>query len=286
MLSLDQTFEFRGDAVAWGRIDGPDSASPAVLIHGFPWSAQAWRRVAPWLARWRPVYYFDLVGCGQSAKHASQDVSPAVQNDLLASLIEHWEIDEPLVVAHDFGGLAALRGHFLNGISYGELFLIDPVAWLPSGSPFFAHAREHFDVFARTPGFAHDALFAAYVNSASLHGLSNETIDMYAAPWRGDTGQPAFYRQIHQSGSGYIEDVQDRYAPMSFPVHLLWGLHDHTIPISQGRSLADALSADSFTIVPDAAHIVMEDAPEAVVAVLAGARDAREPATVQLPRCP
>ncbi|WP_070988562.1 alpha/beta fold hydrolase [Halofilum ochraceum] len=275
MLTLDRTFDFHGDAVAWGWIKGPDTAPPAVLIHGFPWSAQAWRRIAPWLARERSVYYFDMLGCGQSAKHAEQDVSPAVQNELLANLIDHWGLSKPLVVAHDFGGLAALRGHFLSGIEYSALYLIDAVSVLPSGSPFFAHAKEHFEAFAETPGFTHDALFRAFVNFGSLHGLLAETIDMYAAPWRGDVGQPAFYRQILHSGSGYIQEVQDCYAPVAFPVHLVWGEHDDNIPVSQGRELADALNADSFTVVPDAAHIVMEDAPEAVVAALLGARDGR-----------
>lgn len=275
MLPLDQMFEFRGNSVAWGCLDGPDTAAPAVLIHGFPWSAQAWRRIAPWLARHRRVYYFDMLGCGRSAKHADQDVSPAVQNELLAELIDHWGIVEPLVVGHDFGGLAALRGHFLNGIKYGELVLIDAVSVLPSGSPFFAHAKEHFEAFAYNPGFAHAALFNAYVNFASFRGLARDTVDMYAQAWRGETGQPAFYRQISHSGAQYIEEVQAHYAPCPFPVHLVWGQHDEAIPIPQGQELANAMAADTFTVVPDAGHIVMEDAPEAIVAALSGARDVR-----------
>jgi pimeloyl-ACP methyl ester carboxylesterase len=275
MLSLDQNYDFHGDQVAWGWLDGPDDAAPLVLIHGFPWSAQAWRRIAPWLARHRRVYFFDLLGCGQSAKAERQDVRPSVQNQLLAELIDHWGLHKPAVVGHDFGGLAALRGHYISGVDYGELTLIDAVSLLPSGSPFFAHAKQHFDAFANTPGFTHDALFEAFVNFGSLHGLSREVVEMYAKPWRGAVGQPAFYRQIEQSGPEFIQEVQDRYGPLPFPTHLIWGRHDDNIPVAQGLELADALQADSFTVVPEAAHIVMEDAPEAVVAGLLGARDAR-----------
>jgi len=53
-------------------------------------------------------------------------------------------------------------------------------------------------------------------------------------------------------------------------VQLIWGAHDDNIPVAQGRELAEALDADSFTTGPEAAHIVMEDAPEAVVAALLG----------------
>ena len=40
MLTLNERFTFQGQSVAWGSIgDG----APVILIHGFPWSAQAWR---------------------------------------------------------------------------------------------------------------------------------------------------------------------------------------------------------------------------------------------------
>ena len=114
MLPLPHRFTFRGQRVAWGRSgNGP----PAVLIHGFPWSSQVWRRIAPILAEHRTVYVFDLLGCGSSEQRADQDVAPQVQNALLAALFAHWELERPDVVAHDFGGLAALRGHFVDGLT-------------------------------------------------------------------------------------------------------------------------------------------------------------------------
>ena len=36
MLNLDQTYDFQGQAVDWGRLDGPADSAPMVLIHGFP----------------------------------------------------------------------------------------------------------------------------------------------------------------------------------------------------------------------------------------------------------
>ena len=56
ILTPDRTYDFQGQAVVWGCLDGPDDAAPMVLIHGFPWSAQAWRWVAGWLARRRRVH--------------------------------------------------------------------------------------------------------------------------------------------------------------------------------------------------------------------------------------
>ena len=265
MLPLDNSFSFRGQQVAWGSIGEGD---PLVLIHGFPWSSQAWRRIAPWLADRHRLYYFDMLGCGQSEKSQGQEVSPAVQNDLLEALFEHWSLDCPEVAAHDFGGLAALRGHYLNGLRYRKLTLVDAVAVLPSGSPFFAHVREHEQAFAGLPPYAHDALFRAYIQRAARQKLSEEAIEIYAQPWQGPIGQAAFYRQIAQSDSKYVEEVQSQYGPLDCEVNLIWGIEDEFIPLKQGEELAVALSANRLTRVAKAGHLTQEDAPEAVVAEL------------------
>jgi pimeloyl-ACP methyl ester carboxylesterase len=147
MLTLDQRFAFQGQSVAWGSIgDG----TPVILIHGFPWSAQAWRNIAPWIAKTYKVYFFDMLGCGLSEKYENQTVSENVQSDLLEALVEHW--------------------------------------------------------------------------------------------------------QLHK--------------PPEFDVHLVWGEHDTFIPLEQGRELQGLLAADSFTVIKNAAHIVHEDAPEAIVGAL------------------
>ena len=151
MLPLDQRFTFRGRSVAWGSLG---EGEPLVLVHGFPWSSQSWRHIAPWLAGTYRVYYFDMPGHGQSGQDPDQRVSEDVQSDLLEALVTHWGLNRPRVVGHDFGGLAALRGHFVNGLAYGALHLIDAVALLPSGSPFYVHIARHESAFAGLPGYA------------------------------------------------------------------------------------------------------------------------------------
>ncbi|MFN3208094.1 MAG: alpha/beta fold hydrolase [Roseovarius sp.] len=265
MLTLDQTFTFRDRRVAWGRMGAGD---PVILIHGFPWSCQAWRKVAPWLARTHEVYWFDMAGTGASEKAPGQQVSEDVQSDLLAALVAHWGLTRPQVVGHDFGGLAALRGHFVNGLDYAKLHLFDPVAVLPSGSPFFAHVKQHEAVFAGLPDYAHEALFRAYIQNAAHLPLRPEVSDLYLAPYSGEAGKAAFYAQIAQSDTANIAKAVARYQKPDFPVHLAWGEKDTFIPVARGERLRDAVGADSFTVIAEAAHLVQEDAPEAVLATL------------------
>jgi len=265
LLPLPNRFVHKGQSVAWGSLgNGP----PIILVHGFPWSSQAWRKIAPWLAESHSVYYFDMIGTGQSGKATDQNVSEAVQSDLIEALATHWGLQKPRMIGHDFGGLAVLRAHFINGVDYCALHLIDPVAILPSGSPFYEHVRLHENAFSGLPSYAHEALLQAYIQQAAHHPLRDDAKEIYAKPWRGENGQAAFYRQIAQSNSGNILEAQKLYSPRAFPVHLTWGEHDSFIPTERGEELRKLLAADSFVTIPNAAHIVHEDAPEALLGAL------------------
>ena len=146
MLPLDHEAEVLGNRVRWGKA----GAGPAlVAVHGTPFSSQVWRRIVPILARHWTVYWFDLVGYGQSEMRAGQDVSLGVQNGVLAALVAQWGLDRPHVLAHDFGGATALRAYCHDGLRYASLTIFDAVALAPWGSPFVQHVRRHEDAFCR-----------------------------------------------------------------------------------------------------------------------------------------
>ncbi|NBC32011.1 MAG: alpha/beta fold hydrolase [Alphaproteobacteria bacterium] len=264
---MDQTgsFAFDGDAVAWqveGRSDGP----PLVLVHGTPFSLRVWDRVAAALAERFRVYRFDLLGYGGSAKRAGQDVSLGIQNRVMAALLDHWGLRAPFVIAHDFGGATALRCHLLDGRDYGGLILVDPVALRPWGSPLVQHVRAHEAAFAGLPAYLHQALLRAYLATASATALSEDWLQVLMAPWLGDEGQAAFYRQIGQMDTRFTMEIEERLSAIRCPVHILWGEADAWIPVAQGESLQQAIPDAGLTRIPQAGHLVPLDAPEAVVA--------------------
>ncbi|MEL6598650.1 MAG: alpha/beta hydrolase [Pseudomonadota bacterium] len=264
MLDLTERFSFEGHGIAWGRLGaGP----PLVMVHGTPFSAQVWRRIAPLMAARRTVYLFDLLGYGQSDM-PDGDVSLGVQNRLLAALFAHWGLERPDMLAHDFGGATVLRAYYLDGLRYGRLTLIDPVAVRPWGSPFVTHVRVHEAAFAGMPDYVHAAVLEAYLQTASHRGLDAEAVDVYARPWRGAVGKPAFYRQIAQMDQSYTDEVEGRYGALDCRVTLLWGAEDQWIPLDTGKRVAELLRPDRFHTIPNAGHLVQDDAPEAIVSAL------------------
>lgn len=259
---------FAGQQVRYGVMgEGP----ALVLIHGTPFSSAVWRRIAPHLAVRRRVYWFDLLGYGASEMRDGQDVSLGIQNRVLGALLDHWGVVRPDVVAHDFGGATALRAHLLDGRDFGTLTLIDPVAIAPWGSPFVRHVRDHQAAFAGLPGYIHGAILDAYIGGAVHRKLVPEDLGRYAGPWQGPMGQAAFYRQIAQMDQRHTDAIAPLLGAVRCPVTLLWGAEDAWIPLEQGRRLAALLPDVDFRVVPEAGHLVQEDAPEAIVAAVLGA---------------
>jgi pimeloyl-ACP methyl ester carboxylesterase len=258
-----ERFDWSGTTIAWGTV----GAGPAlVLVHGTPFSSHVWHRIAPELARTHTVYFYDLPGYGSSAKHDGQDVSLGIQNEAFAALLAFWELEEPNVLAHDFGGATVLRAHLLNNCEYKRLLLIDPVAIRPWGSPFVQHVRTNEAAFAGVPDYIQLAILKAYIGGAISRRLTGKEFEPYIEQWTGPVGKPAFYRQIAQMDQRYTDEVQDRYGDMRCPVMLLWGAEDRWIPSERGQALAAMLPDCPLTVVANSGHLMQEDAPEAIVA--------------------
>ncbi|SDR27078.1 alpha/beta hydrolase [Pseudovibrio sp. Tun.PSC04-5.I4] len=265
MLKLSSESIIEGNIVKWGTIGvGP----PLVAIHGTPFSSQVWRRIVPQLADRRTVYFFDLLGYGQSEMREGQDVSLGMQNKVMVALFKEWGFDRPDVLAHDFGGATALRAYYLDGLRYASLTIFDAVALVPWGSPFVQHVRKHEEGFSGMPDYMHRALLKAYLQTAVHNPLSDEAMDLYCAPWLGPVGQPAFYRQIAQMDQKFTEEIQASYSTLDCPVTVLWGENDTWIPYEKGESLAALISDRPCVPVPCSGHLVQEDRPEAIIAAV------------------
>ena len=242
--SLEKQYESAHGLVQY-RVIG--DGKPLVVVHDTPWSSYVWHEIAPKLAETHRVYLYDLPGYGQSEKYGDQDVSLGVQNDVPADLIEHWELDSPSVVCYDIGGATVLRTTLLNDVRFRRTALLDAVALRPWGSPSYEHVKEHEAAFATAPTYIHRAILQEYIRGAFYREASDDEIEPYVEPWIGETGQPAFCRQIAQNGQRYTDQVEQRYGEIDVPVLTLWGEQDEWLPIETGRRLHDRLPTSDFS---------------------------------------
>jgi pimeloyl-ACP methyl ester carboxylesterase len=258
---LPETYDFDGRSVRYGVSgDGP----PVVVVHGTPWSSYNFRHLIAALSKDFTIYFYDLIGYGQSDKPPG-DVSLGIQNSVLSRLLDHWRLESPAIIGHDFGGTTVLRTHLLNGCDFKKIVLIDPVAISPWGSPFFQHVNAHEDAFAGVPDYIHDAIVRAYVKTAAFKSINTSTLDRIVHPWIEPNGKAAFYRQIAQAHSGYTDEVQPLYSQISRPVLILWGREDSWIPVEKGELLNAMIPGSSLHVVPDAGHLVIEEQPALLI---------------------
>ena len=63
--------------------------------------------------------------------HQGQTVSLDKQTEIFGQLLDYWELGNPSIVAHDFGGAITLRAHLLGGYDFKRYALLVVVALAP-----------------------------------------------------------------------------------------------------------------------------------------------------------
>ncbi len=255
---LSQTFTFEDREVKFAT---RGNGAPVVVVHGTPWSSYNMRHLIQALSDHFSVFYFDLIGYGQSDK-SDGDVSLGIQNRILDRLIEFWDLENPAIIGHDFGGATVLRTHLLNRRDFEKIVLIDPVSISPWGSAFFQHVKAHESAFAGVPDYIHEAIVRAYINTAAFSPVAEETMNNTIQPWTGAEGKAAFYRQIAQAREEFTDEVQPLYSQITRPTMILWGKEDTWIPLERGRLLHDLIPGSLFFDIADAGHLVIEEQPD------------------------
>ncbi|AFU03058.1 alpha/beta fold hydrolase [Nocardia brasiliensis] len=260
-MELSEDFEWQGRRISWGRA----GQGPAVVFcHGTPFSSVLWQPFAEALADDFTVYLWDMPGYGASSKRPEDPVDFGSQALAFAALLDYWQVDRPHVVAHDFGGAVSLRAHLVGQVPYASLLLVDVVAIPPSGSPFFRFVQEHPDLLAELPPYIHEALVRAYIQGASYRGLRDAELEPLVAPWTGEVGQPAFYRQIAHYDERFLQENERLLEHLELPVRVLWGAQDTWIPAELGYRLTAQIPGATVRSVPDAGHLMHYDAPIAL----------------------
>ena len=92
-------------------------------------------------------------------------------------------------------------------------------------------------------------------------------LEELVAPWLGD-GQAAFYRQIAQADERFTAEVEPRYGDIEAPTLIVWGDADEWIPTDRAHRLAKAIPNSTVEIIEGAGHLIQEDSPAELTAVI------------------
>lgn len=251
--------------VATGRAG---SGAAIVLAHGWPWSSFSWHRIIPSLAERFEVYWYDMPGYGLSEKSPEQPTSLDVQGQVFAEMLSHWSLDQPIVLAHDFGGATTLRAHLLHGVDFSRYVLMNVVAMRPWGSAFFEHVGRHVEAFEGLPPHIHEAVVRAYIGGALIRKLVPEDLEALVEPWLSADGKASFYRQFAQADERFTAEVEPLFDQIRCPVCILWGEQDPWIPVARGEALARLVKPEVFEVLPGVGHLPQLERPAKVLTAL------------------
>lgn len=255
--------------IVQGAQYGTDGA--IVLLHDIVAGAFAWEAIIPQLAGLnRAVYAFDMLGYGQSDHPWPADTSVWGHADVLALLLNELNLTNIILVGHGLGGgVAQVLATRLYRERVAALVLIDTISYqhvyaenwpLPD-----MEKRQDFDAPKETnvEDMIRDlraTLPAAVVNTKAF----DDVLASYVDPWHSELGKEVLYQHIRLLIPYYVNAVSTDLRLAGKPTLLIWGEKDEANPLTYGERLHHEIPDSQLVIVPNAGHMILFDAPDAV----------------------
>lgn len=254
---------------------GPRGA--IVLLHDLPGGAFVWQGVLPALAATgRAVYAFDLLGYGESDHPWPADCTVWGHADNLTPALSALGLEDIVLVGFGVGGGAAqVLATRMYRESTGALALVATYAYeyaYAPGWPLPDMEQRHDPEAPRHT--SNDQLLAdlrATLPTASSRPqfLVGSALDAYVREWGGDLGREVLYQHVRQMLPNYILSVASDLKELEVPSLVLWGERDEVTPLTLARRLARDIPGARLEVIAEAGHLLLDDAPDRVGAVLA-----------------
>lgn len=138
-------------------------------------------------------------------------------------MTNHWGLDKPIVIAHDFGGAVTLHPRLLHGCALERYVLMNVDAMRSWGADFFNHLGKHVATFQGLPPNIHGAIVDNYFKGALVNGLSDTDFTALTTPWKTNEGTMSFYSQFAQANEKYTAEVEPVFGANRCPVQVVSG---------------------------------------------------------------
>jgi pimeloyl-ACP methyl ester carboxylesterase len=254
-----------------------------VLLHGCPFSSFVWRNIIPPLAAaGRRCLAPDLLGLGDTETPPGGDWSLPAQTDMVIGWLDTLGVDQAAVVGHDHGGALAQLLAAAHPERVDRLVLSNAEAYdnWPSAD------ERPFITATLLPGLGRVVLWAwsapmllrwALATGHAVSDRSALTPELARGYVRANLSDPHKRAKTRRFLAGQIDptnnratlDVVDALRDFDHPTLLLWGGDDpHFGPHWAERLAEDIPGVQRVEVLAGAGHLVMEDQPERVAAIL------------------
>ena len=204
----------------------------ALFVHGLPLCGYQWRGVITRLSGVRRCIAPDLMGLGYSEVAAGQDVSFAVQADMLVALLDALKVEQVDLVGNDTGGgisqiLAAKYPHRVRSLTLANCEVAEhwPNALLEG---FYAAVvaggiTEAMRAMLTDTKLAQEQLGALVYEDPST--FSESSIELYLRPLLASTGRVEQFKRLAdwKTNRAQLAAVSAGLKASDVPAQVIWG---------------------------------------------------------------
>lgn len=234
------------------------SGVPVVLLHGGMMDSRSWhRQLAGWSDRWHVVAW-DTPGCGGS-DDAPDDWDLEGFARCLVGFCHELGLDRPHLVGLSFGAGLALAVQRVDPALARSLVLVSGYAgWAGSLPSDEVRARlASVELPAPEPRLEDGRAFTAT-------GVSTEVLEELLDQAR--SARPANARVAARAFAA--ADLRAVLPGITVPTLVVHGAEDRRAPRPVAEALASAVPGSELVVVPGAGHVVNQEAPAALDAVV------------------
>ncbi|TWD75413.1 pimeloyl-ACP methyl ester carboxylesterase [Kribbella amoyensis] len=247
--------------------DGPENASPLLLIHGSGASGATWAPMVGTLAGRHHVLRVDLPGCGQSSPAPTYDVPD--QAAAIAALLDDLALRNVPVAGHSSGGWVAIALADKRPDLVGSLVLISTATGLDAQQPqpFILRALLAPPFGPLLWPLRSDSMIRKGIGATTARPV--EIPDDAIADLKNITYRT--FRKVLRCNGAYVAErsTPDRLADLDVPVLVIFGAADPRYYPESARQY-EAVPNTRLEMLPGVGHIPMLEAPEATSELLLG----------------
>ena len=254
------------------------NGKPLVMVHGNPTWSFLWRNLARDLRfDYRPIA-LDHVGCGLSDKPRNLTYTLPVHVAHLVQLIDHLDLQDATLLAHDWGGPIGLQALLARRDRFSRIILFNTGAFPPPYIPWRIRA-------CRAPVLGKIAvqgfnLFARAAQTMAVHqphGITPAAKRGLISPYDNWDNRKAifeFVKDIPESEKHptwkHLKQLESSLPSLAdLPIKMIWGMRDWCFQPSCLDMLLEHWPNAEVNRIEDAGHWVTEEAKSLVSQLVA-----------------
>jgi len=259
-----------------GAVETPGAPpTPTVLlIHGFSASLQTWEAWVPKLGAQYRVVSIDLPGHGLTQAPAGYQASIEGFRDVVYAFTQAEHLSRFAIVGNSMGGNVAWEYALAHPEQLDALILVDAAGWPHQNegalntSPMMKLLRNPtlgpIMMNLDNTQLFREGLRAAFADpSKADEAMVTRYVEMARAP-----GHRAILLQLQSNFSGRREASDATLAPIQTPTLILWGRHDHLIPVADATLFHNAIHGSELKIYDNSGHVPQEEVADASAATV------------------